>query len=110
LVNIVAALRQRFDHPPDAAIGGQPDFSQITFTINNSKFMIGDFVTALIGFLIISAVVYFFVVLPVNRLMNRFSQQSSFPTPRANAPFCTSKISKSANTLSVCTSEVQAVA
>src|SRR5215831_8468900 len=63
--SIVQALVKDLITPLIAAIGGQPDFSQVYFTINNSKFMIGDFINNLIGFLIIAAVVYYFVVLPV---------------------------------------------
>ena len=54
-----------------AAIGGQPDFSQLTFSINGSKFFYGAFLNAVISFLIIAAVIYFFVVVPVNALMER---------------------------------------
>src|SRR3954469_17161981 len=69
---VVSALVKDLITPLIAAIGGQPDFSGIYFTINNSKFLIGDFLNALLSFLIISAVIYFFVVLPINRLMERF--------------------------------------
>src|SRR3954451_16891489 len=69
---IVTAFVKALVTPLIAAIGGQPDFSGIYFTINNSKFLIGDFINTLISFLIIAAVIYFFVVLPVNRLMARF--------------------------------------
>jgi large conductance mechanosensitive channel len=57
--------------PVIAAIGGQPDFSQLTFSINGSKFFYGAFLNAVISFLIIAAVIYFFVVVPVNALMER---------------------------------------
>ena len=45
--------------------GGKPDFSQLSFTADNSKFAYGHFINDLISFLIVAAVVYFFVVLPV---------------------------------------------
>ena len=54
-----------------AAIVGQPDFSALTFTINNSKFLYGSFLNALMSFLMIGAAVYYFVVLPVNALISR---------------------------------------
>ena len=57
--------------PAIAAIGGQPDFASLTFTINGSVFHYGAFINALLSFLIIAAVVFFFVVRPVNRLMER---------------------------------------
>ena len=57
--------------PIIAALGGQPDFSQLDFTINKSTFKYGDFINAVIAFIIIAAAVYFFVVVPVNKLMER---------------------------------------
>ncbi len=108
---IVDALVKDLITPLIAAIGGQPDFSQITFTINNSQFFIGDFINSLLSFLIIAAVVYYFVVLPVNRLMERFKPTTAPPpvdTTR-ECPYCTSKISKKATRCPFCTSEVEAV-
>ncbi len=55
--------------PLIAAIGGQPDFSRLSFTINGSQFLYGDFLNSMIAFLILAAVVFFFVVTPVNHLM-----------------------------------------
>ncbi|HEY2296887.1 MAG TPA: large conductance mechanosensitive channel protein MscL [Jatrophihabitans sp.] len=57
--------------PIIAALGGQPDFSSLTFTINKSKFLYGSFINAVISFLIIAAAIYFFVVLPLNKLAER---------------------------------------
>ena len=51
------------------AIGGTPDFGDAGFTVNESKIVLGSTVTALINFVIVAAVVYFLVVVPVNRLM-----------------------------------------
>ena len=78
---IVTAFVKDLITPLIAALGGQPDFNQIYFTLNGSKFMIGDFINTVISFLIIALVVYFFVVLPVNRLMERFKPQVT-PAPR----------------------------
>jgi large conductance mechanosensitive channel len=107
---IVEAFVKDLITPLIAAIGGQPDFSAIYFTINNSKFMIGDFINALVAFLIIAAVVYFFVVLPVNRLMARFKPAVA-PTEDTTreCPYCTSKVSKAATRCAYCTSEFNAM-
>ena len=105
--NIVSALVKDLMTPLIAAIGGQPDFSAITFTINNSKFMIGDFFNSLIGFVIIAIVVYFFVVLPVNHLMARFKPTVTAPDTTRDCPFCTSKVSKAATRCPYCTSELE---
>ena len=68
---VVTALVKDLLTPLIAAIVGTPDFSAISFTINNSKFLIGDFLNAVISFLLIGTAVYYFVVLPVNALMAR---------------------------------------
>jgi large conductance mechanosensitive channel len=54
--------------PLIAAIAGKHDFSDLTFTINKSTFRYGDFVNAVISFLLVAAAVYFFIVLPLNKM------------------------------------------
>jgi len=65
--------------PLIAAIFGKQDFSSLTFTINGSTFRYGDFINALITFLIIAAVVFFFVVRPMNTLMARLKRPDEEP-------------------------------
>lgn len=109
--SVVTALVEDLITPLIAAIGGQPDFSAITFTINNSQFQIGHFINALLSFLIIAAVVYFFIVLPVNKLMERFKPAAPPPVETTReCPYCTSTISKDATRCPYCTSEVEKVA
>ncbi|MGH2743623.1 MAG: MscL family protein [Thermoleophilaceae bacterium] len=55
----------------DFRVGGEPDFSALTFTINESQFRYGDFINALLAFLIVAAVLFFFVIKPVNALLAR---------------------------------------
>jgi len=57
--------------PLIAAIGGKQDFSRLTFTINGSLFRYGEFINAVLSFLIIGTAVFFLVVKPVNALMER---------------------------------------
>src|SRR5579884_3475387 len=66
---VVTALVKDIITPIIAAIGGTPDFSSIYFTINGSRFLIGDFINAVVAFVLIAVVVYYLVVLPMNRLM-----------------------------------------
>jgi large conductance mechanosensitive channel len=92
--------------PLIAAIFGKPDFSQLTFEINNSVFKYGHFLNALIAFLIVAWVVFFFVVKPVNALMSR-SQRRESPDPSTRkCPECRSEIPIDARRCAFCTSEV----
>jgi large conductance mechanosensitive channel len=68
---VIAALVADIFTPLIAAIGGQPDFSNLTFTINGSVFRYGHFLNAVIAFVVIAAVVFFLVVKPVAALMER---------------------------------------
>src|ERR687887_2208983 len=63
--NVVQALVKDLITPLIGMFGGQPDFSAWTVTVGNARFAVGDFLNALISFLLLAAVVYFFVVLPV---------------------------------------------
>src|SRR6202521_155269 len=69
---VVQALVKDLITPVLGAFGGVPDFSALFFSVNGSKFLIGDFINALLSFIVIAVVVYYFVVLPVGHLMARF--------------------------------------
>jgi len=68
---VVGAFTKDLLTPLIAALVGQPDFSAITFTVRGSKFAVGDFINALVSFLLVAAAVYFFVVTPINALVAR---------------------------------------
>ena len=79
--------------------------SSIAFELNGSKFLIGDFINALISFLLISAAVYFFVVLPVNALMARMRRGEAPPDPTTKkCPECLSDVAIAARRCAFCTS------
>jgi large conductance mechanosensitive channel len=84
---VVTALVKDLVTPVIGVFGGIPDFSGISFTVNHSKFMVGDFINSLISFLIIAAVIYFGVVIPMNKMMERMkSGKNPDPTkPVRNA-------------------------
>ncbi len=65
---VVAALTKDLLTPLIAALVGKPDFSAIGFTVNGSVFAVGDFINALVSLLLIAAVIYFVVILPINAL------------------------------------------
>jgi large conductance mechanosensitive channel len=68
---VVTALVSDIITPLIAAIGGQPDFGNLAFTINGSRFAYGHFINAIVSFVIIAAAVFFLVVKPVGALMER---------------------------------------
>lgn len=68
---VVAALVADFVTPLIAALFGKPDFSGLTFTINHSVFRYGHFINAIISFLAVAAAIYFFVVVPLQKLADR---------------------------------------
>lgn len=106
---IVTALVKDLITPLIAAIGGKPDFSALNFTVNHSRFLYGDFINAVVAFLIIAAVVYFLVVLPYTRVMERI-RPTPRPTPRRDCPFCASSIPEVATRCPFCTSQLTAPA
>ena len=83
---IVTAFVKDLLTPLIAAIVGKPDFSAYVFEIHGSKFLYGDFLNALISFLLIAAAVYYFVVLPVNAVMARFTRSLPPRLPRKPVP------------------------
>src|SRR6185312_2846303 len=68
---VVTALVKDLLTPLIAAIAGKPDFSAIVFTVNGSQFLIGDFINAVVSFLLIAAAIYFFIVAPMNAIVAR---------------------------------------
>ncbi|HVM73625.1 MAG TPA: large conductance mechanosensitive channel protein MscL [Candidatus Paceibacterota bacterium] len=85
---VVSGLVKDLVTPLIAAIFTQPDFSSLMFTVNGSKFMYGDFINAVITFFIDAFAIYFFVVLPVNKLLARFKGPApEVPSTKA-CPFC----------------------
>ena len=89
---VVTALVKDLITPFIAAIVGKPDFSAIEFTINGSKFLIGDFINAVISFILIAAAVYFFIVLPMNCFSLECGAERRPPIRRLrNAPSASAK-------------------
>jgi large conductance mechanosensitive channel len=92
--------------PLIAAIFGNPDFSQLTFKVNGSTFRYGHFLNALISFLIIALVVFFFVVKPINALTSLAHRRESPDPSTRKCPECRSEIPIDARRCAFCTSEV----
>lgn len=101
---VVSAFVKDLLTPVIASIVKAPDFSTLFFEVNGAKFLYGDFVNAVISFLLIAAAVYFFVVLPVNSLMKRFKPEA--PVDTKKCPECKSAIAIDARRCAFCTSPV----
>ncbi len=92
--------------PLIAAIGGQPDFSDLTFEINNSTFTYGLFLNSLISFVIIAAVIFFLVIRPVNALIERSRKGEPDDPTLKKCPECQMEIPADATRCAFCTSTV----
>jgi len=108
---VVTAFVKDIVTPIVGIFGGMPDFSAWTFTINGSKFLIGDFINALLAFVVLAAILYFLVVLPVQKLMDRNKKEEApaAPAETKDCPFCLSKIPTAASKCAYCTSDVSQV-
>ena len=87
------------------ATGATGDFTEKRFTVAGTVFPYGQFVQALLSFLIIAAVVYFLVVRPVNRLMERYKTEPEVETTTKQCPECLSNIPVPASRCAFCTVE-----
>jgi large conductance mechanosensitive channel len=103
---VVNAFDKDVISPLIAAIGGKPDFSDLAFTINGSRFAYGDFINALLTFLIVAAVVFFFVVKPVNELMRRYKTEPPVDEDTRQCPECLSEVPTAAKRCAYCTSDI----
>ena len=103
---VVTALVRDLITPLIAAIGGNPDFSLLRFTVHHSVFLYGDFINYLITFLVIAAVVFFLVVKPTNALMARRKTEPPVDETVQQCPHCLSDIPVEATVCAFCTRDV----
>jgi large conductance mechanosensitive channel len=106
---VVSALVKDLLTPLLAAIGGQPDFSALAFTINGSRFAYGDFINAILSFLIISGVIYFLIVLPISTLVARSKAEQPASSKLRQCPECLSNVPLEARRCSFCTSQISSI-
>ena len=104
---VVAALVKDLLTPLIGALVGQPDFSALVVTVNGSQFLIGDFLNAVISFLLVAAAIYFFVVAPMNALIarRRRGEAPADPTTK-KCPECLSEVPIAARRCAFCTSQL----
>ena len=103
---VVKAIVADLITPLIGAIGGKHDFSTLSFTINNSRFAYGDFLNELVTFVIVAFVVFYFVIRPVNALLELLKTDTNTEHPTRECPECLSSIPAAARRCSFCTSEV----
>jgi large conductance mechanosensitive channel len=107
---LVQSFVENLVDPLIAAFGGEPNLDAWTFTVSGSTFTYGRFLTQLISFAIIAAVVFFFVVKPVNALISRARRQSPSDPTTKKCPFCTLEIPVDATRCPNCTGELRRAA
>lgn len=101
---VVVALVKDLLTPFIAALVGKPDFSGLTFTINNSKFLYGDFINAVVSFLLVGAAIYFFVIVPLKAITSRLAKPAAPAEPTTRkCPECLSEIPLAARRCAHCT-------
>jgi large conductance mechanosensitive channel len=104
---VVNALVKDIITPLIAAVGGEPNFGRLAFTINGSRFAYGDFLNALVTFLLVATVMFFLVVKPVNALMAALTPgEPEAGSPTRPCPECLSQIPNAATRCAFCTTEV----
>ena len=105
---VVTALVKDLLTPLIAAFAKAPDFSAVSFQVNGSKFLIGDFINSLISFVLIAVAVYFFVIMPVNALMARAKKEPPVDPTSKKCPECLSEIPLDARRCAFCTAQLVA--
>jgi large conductance mechanosensitive channel len=104
---VISAFVKDLLTPLIAAIVGKPDFSGLTFTVNKSQFLYGEFINAVVAFLLVGAAVYFFVVVPMKKVTERLKPKAE-PAPPSTRPCpeCLSEIPIAARRCAHCASVV----
>ena len=98
---VVTAVVKDILTPLIGAIAQVPNFANLAFTINRSRFMYGDLINNLISFLLVAVTIYFFVVVPMNRLHAKFQKKTADPTTK-KCKECLSEIPLDAKRCAFC--------
>jgi large conductance mechanosensitive channel len=101
--SIVTALTEKIINPLLGAVIGKPNFGYLVGHINGGEIRYGDFLTAIVNFLLIAAVVYFFLVLPSQYLLKKYAAAPAATKP---CPQCLSDIPIAASRCKFCTQPV----
>ncbi|HEY3451637.1 MAG TPA: large conductance mechanosensitive channel protein MscL [Myxococcales bacterium] len=100
---VISALVKDLLTPLVAAVFGQPDFSTLAFTVNGSRFAYGDFLNAVVAFVLVGAAIYFAVVVPLNAVRGARPGKDT-----RKCPECLSEVPSAARRCAHCTSMLEA--
>ena len=103
---VVTSLVDDLITPIIALIVGKPDFSGLTFSISDTTFRYGEFLTAVFAFLTIAAAIFFLVVRPITTLQERFGSGQQEDKPTRACPECLSDIPIAATRCAFCTAQI----
>lgn len=103
---VVTAFVKDLITPLIAALFGKPDFGAIGFTINNARFLVGDFINALIAFVLVAAAVYYAVVLPMQQFDAWRKRGEPAPPATRECPYCLETVPAAASKCRACTSSL----
>jgi large conductance mechanosensitive channel len=103
---VVTALTKDLLTPLIAAIVGKPDFSAISFKVGETVFPVGDFINAVVAFLLVAGAIYFFVITPLNAMMAKFNPKEAATPTTKPCPQCLSEIPLAAKRCGHCTQTV----
>ena len=105
--NIVASFVKDILTQLIAAVWSKPDFKDVVLKLNGTPIYIGNFLNAVIAFLIVAGVVYFAIVLPLNALMARLKKPApEAPSSMKTCPECLSEIPLAAKRCAHCAQPV----
>jgi large conductance mechanosensitive channel len=105
---VVTSLVEDLITPLIAAVGGESDFSALSFEINGSRFRYGEFINALLVLVLVGAVVFFLVLRPVNALLARARSGQPVDEETRDCPECLSQVPREARRCAFCTSPLSA--
>ena len=106
---IVTALTEDIIKPLLGAIISKPDFGYLHAHIGKGDIRYGDFITAVINFLILASVVYFFLVVPTQYLLKKFYPPKPAPASTRPCPQCLGDIPLAATRCKFCAEPVPPV-
>jgi large conductance mechanosensitive channel len=106
---VVTAFTKDLVTPMIAALVGKPDFSAIEYTINGTKFPVGDFLNAVVAFLLVAAAIYYVIIVPMNAMNARMAKPVAPAAPTTKTcPECVSEVPLAAKRCAHCTSALAA--